>query len=42
MGYFREFSVLKETRREFWGVQAINFLDSLYSFAFVMVATLAS
>jgi MFS family permease len=40
MGYFREFSVLKETRREFWGVQAINFLDSLYSFAFVMVATL--
>ncbi len=37
--YFREFAVLKETRREFWGVQAINFLDSLYTFAFVTIST---
>jgi POT family proton-dependent oligopeptide transporter len=36
--YFRKFAVLKEARREFWGIQAVNFLDSLYAFAYVMIA----
>ena len=38
--YFGEFAVLKETGREFWAIQAINFLDSLYAFAFILVSTL--
>jgi len=25
--YFRSFQVLKETRREYWGMQVINFID---------------
>jgi proton-dependent oligopeptide transporter, POT family len=38
--YFRQFAVLRETNREFWAIQAINFLDSTYAFAFVLVSTL--
>lgn len=40
VAYFRGFAVLKETRREYWGLQAINILDnaaymSLYGIAVV-------
>ncbi|MBU1431225.1 MFS transporter, partial [Myxococcota bacterium] len=31
--YFKDFSVLKETKREYWGLQAINAFDSLAYFA---------
>ena len=31
--YFKDFSVLKETGREYWGLQVVNALDSLAYFA---------
>lgn len=31
--YFKDFKVLKETRREYWGLQIINMLDCLAYFA---------
>ena len=31
--YFRDFKVLKQTSKEYWGLQAINVLDSLAYFA---------
>jgi len=37
--YLKNFAVLKEARREYWGVQAINLLDCIYAFASVTVAT---
>ncbi len=37
-GYFRDFSVLKETRMEYWGIQAINVLDSTVFFAVLTIA----
>ncbi|MDD5251049.1 MAG: hypothetical protein PHT12_00270 [Patescibacteria group bacterium] len=40
LGYFRQFAVLKGMRREYWGVQSINFLDCLYGFAFGTVSTI--
>ncbi len=36
--YLKDFSVLKETRREYWGLQAINVLDSTAYFAMVNIA----
>src|SRR5262245_41042698 len=38
--YFRDFHVLKETRKEYWGVQIINFLDSMFYFALLSFLTL--
>ncbi|RZA26501.1 MAG: MFS transporter [Proteobacteria bacterium] len=38
--YFRSFKVLKETPREFWGMQGINFLDMMAYFALLTVITL--
>lgn len=38
--YFQKFAVLKDVRREYWGVQIINVFDCLYSFAQVTVATI--
>lgn len=38
--YFKEFSVLRETRREYWGIQAINFLDSTMFFTILTMAPL--
>ncbi len=38
--YFRDFGVLKETRKEYWGIQVINFLDSTFYFAMLTIASL--
>ena len=40
IGYFRDFSVLKETRAEYWGIQIVNFLDCTFYFAMLTIATL--
>jgi MFS family permease len=40
VGYFRDFGVLRETRREYWGIQIINFLDCTFYFAMLTIATL--
>jgi MFS family permease len=39
VAYFKDFSVLKETRREYWGIQIINFLDCSCYFALITIAT---
>ena len=41
--YFADFAVLKQTRKEFWGLQGINILDSISYFAMfnIMVVTLS-
>ena len=39
IAYFRDFKVLKETRREYWGIQIINFLDCAFYFAMLTIAT---
>lgn len=38
--YFKEFGVLKETRMEYWGLQLVNFLDSMFYFAMITVASM--
>jgi predicted MFS family arabinose efflux permease len=40
VAYFRDFGVLKETRKEYWGIQIINFLDCTFYFAMLTVASL--
>ena len=40
LDYFRSFKVLKETPREFWGMQGINFLDCTAYFSLLTVVTL--
>ncbi len=37
-GYVKDFAVLKETRKEYWGIQAINFLDCTIYFGLITVA----
>lgn len=39
VAYFRDFGVLKETRREYWGIQIVNFLDCTFYFAMLTIAT---
>src|SRR3974390_2041560 len=39
LAYFRDFGVLKETRREYWGIQLINFLDCTFYFALLTIST---
>src|SRR5579859_6084866 len=39
VAYFRDFRVLKETRKEYWAVQLINFLDCTCYFALLTIAT---
>ncbi len=39
VGYFKDFSVLKETRSEYWGIQVINFLDCTIYFAMIAIAS---
>jgi MFS family permease len=39
VAYFRDFGVLKETRKEYWGIQLINFLDCTCYFALLTIAT---
>ena len=40
IGYIQDFGVLKETGREYWGIQIINFLDCTFYFAMLTIATL--
>lgn len=40
VGYFKDFSVLKETRSEYWGIQLINFLDCTIYFAMISIAAI--
>jgi MFS family permease len=37
--YFKDFGVLRETNKAFWGLQGINILDGIFEFAFTMVIT---
>lgn len=37
--YFLDFGVLKETRKEYWGVQIVNFLDCTFYFAMLTIAS---
>ncbi len=39
--YFKDFKVLKETRREYWGLQAINMVDCLAYFAMFNIAVVS-
>lgn len=39
VAYFRDFNVLKETRKEYWGIQLINFLDCTFYFALLTIAS---
>lgn len=38
--YFRQFSVLRTLKRDYWGIQIINFMDNLFAFAFGTVSTI--
>jgi MFS family permease len=40
VAYFKDFGVLAETRREYWGIQLVNFLDSTFYFALLTIATI--
>jgi MFS family permease len=40
VSYFRDFRVLKETSKEYWGVQVVNVLDCTIYFALLTVASL--
>src|SRR6478735_6809282 len=40
LDYFREFKVLKETPREYWGIQIINFLDCTAYFSLLNIVTI--
>ena len=40
LDYFRDFKILKDNPREYWGVQAINFLDCAHYFALLAIVTL--
>ncbi|MHC4787328.1 MAG: hypothetical protein ACYTE6_15340, partial [Planctomycetota bacterium] len=35
--YFRNFRVLKDTRREYWAMQVINFIDHTIFFALITI-----
>ena len=37
--YFRDFRVLQETRKEYWAIQIINFLDCTFYFAMLTIAS---
>lgn len=37
--YFRDFRVLRETRREYWGIQIVNFIDCVIYFALLNIAS---
>lgn len=39
IGYFKDFGVLRETRKEYWGIQIINFLDCTAYFALLTIAS---
>lgn len=37
--YFRDFKILKQTKKEYWGLQLVNMLDCLAYFAMFNIAT---
>jgi MFS family permease len=37
--YFRDFGVLRETKREYWGIQIVNFLDCVIYFGLLNIAS---
>lgn len=37
--YFLDFGVLKETRKEYWGIQVVNFLDCSFYFAMLTITS---
>lgn len=39
--YFKDFKVLKETKREYWGIQIVNALDSMAYFAMFNIVVLS-
>lgn len=39
LDYFLDFGVLKETRKEYWGIQVVNFLDCTFYFAMLTIAS---
>jgi len=38
--YFRDFGILKQTRKEYWGIQIVNLLDCTTYFAILTIASL--
>lgn len=40
VAYFKDFGILRETRKEYWGIQIVNFLDCTFYFALLTIATL--
>ncbi len=40
LAYFKDFKVLKETPREYWGIQLINFIDSAAYFSLLTIVTI--
>ena len=38
--YFRDFGVLRETKREYWGIQIVNLLDCTFYFGMLEICTL--
>jgi len=40
LGYFRDFKVLKETPKQYWGIQIVNFLDCTAYFALLTVVSI--
>lgn len=39
VAYFRDFGVLAETRKEYWGIQIVNFLDCTFYFAMLTISS---
>jgi MFS family permease len=40
VGYFKDFGILRETGREYWGIQIVNFLDCTSYFSLLTIVTL--
>jgi MFS family permease len=40
MAYIKDFGVLRETRKEYWGIQIVNLLDCTFYFAMLTIGTL--
>ncbi|MFA6565636.1 MAG: hypothetical protein WCT48_02740, partial [Candidatus Paceibacterota bacterium] len=38
--YFKDFGVLRETNKAFWGLQTINVIDATFEFAFGIIITI--
>jgi MFS family permease len=40
VAYFKDFGILRETRKDYWGIQIVNFLDCTFYFAMLTIGTL--